>query len=260
VVDSITPEDFKRLYVDMRKPVLIKNVTAGWTAEHKWRTKSSLAAAYPETTQFRVGYGHDPMHGGLQMSLATYLSHTAENKSVVGDRPAYLTDNGLQEARFDVLSDKRASHPLEHTELPQVLDSLPEETQVIGMHFTAGGACTGTHIHYHSHAWCALIHGRKWWGVADSESPFEPPDELEAGFDYHPRDYMTHIKMDASSDWWEHRYPHFHECVQGPGDFIYIPDRYHHVVLNLWPSIGVAHEFVLPGQVARPQSKSSDEL
>ena len=59
---------------------------------------------------------------------------------------------------------------------------------------------------------------------------------------------------------WEQRYDGMLECVQGKGDFLYIPEGFHHVVLNVWPSVGVAHEFVLPSQQEILEKEREEEL
>ena len=40
------------------------------------------------------------------------------------------------------------------------------------------------------------------------------------------------------------RAPRFLECVQMPGDVVYVPKSWGHATLNLAPSVGVAVEFV----------------
>lgn len=244
--NTIDAATFKAKYVDKRIPVLIRNMTSDWPASTLWNDASQLAALYPDLKMW-VGYGHDPSDGGTQMSLKQFLDSSALNESIAGDRPPYLNDNGWNGVRYDTMNEQRGRHPLEDSKFPAILDALPEATRIIGMHFTAGGGCTGTHIHEHSHAWCALIGGLKWWGIADTHGSFEAPDELE-DFHYHARDYLNHLKMGSSTPWYEQRYDGMLECVQGKGDFLYIPEGFHHVVLNVWPSVGVAHEFVLPNQ------------
>jgi len=255
--NTIDPALFKELYVDTRTPVLIRNMTSDWPASSLWNTAASLSKEYPDT-ELWVGYGHDLKEGGVKMTISEFLTHTAANTSVAGERPGYVTDNGLDNARFEVADQERSRHPLEDSRFPHVLDSLPASTKVLGMHFTAGGACTGTHIHVHNHAWCALVGGLKWWGIADSGGEFEAPEELE-DFHYHARDYLNHLKMGSAEPWWEQRYDGMLECVQGAGDFLYVPAGYLHVVVNIWPSIGVAHEFGIPEEMeAREQAKVAD--
>lgn len=39
IVDTISPTDFKKNYLDKRKPVVIKNLTKDWPAREKWSTE-----------------------------------------------------------------------------------------------------------------------------------------------------------------------------------------------------------------------------
>eukprot|EP00656_Telonema_subtile_P016224 TRINITY_DN18558_c0_g1_i1.p1 TRINITY_DN18558_c0_g1~~TRINITY_DN18558_c0_g1_i1.p1 ORF type:complete len:366 (-),score=70.92 TRINITY_DN18558_c0_g1_i1:104-1201(-) len=245
VLDSISPSDFQAKYVHARKPVLIRNVSTAWAATARWRSARSLREAYPDI-KMGVGFaGIEPYYGGKHMSIDQFLQFAVENVSSVDGRPGYMTDNAFDYFRHHA-DENRAKHPVEDTEFPAFLKELPAE--LLGMHFTAGGACSGTHIHAHAHGVCGLVHGMKWWGVADTRSDvFSPPEELEA-FDYAPRDYLAHIKMGSGFEWWREQYPGLQECVQRAGDLVYIPESFDHVVLNIWPSVGVVHEFLTPDQ------------
>jgi hypothetical protein len=37
-VETISPEDFKKNYLDARKPLIIKGLTKDWPAREKWTT------------------------------------------------------------------------------------------------------------------------------------------------------------------------------------------------------------------------------
>ena len=45
------------------------------------------------------------------------------------------------------------------------------------------------------------------------------------------------------------------ECTQLPGDVMYIPEAYEHLVLNLWPSAAVNMEF----HVGKRPDEETDE-
>ena len=96
-------------------------------------------------------------------------------------------------------------------------------------HFYLGSAGSGAPMHYHSHAYNVLVYGRKRWVVL-------PPR--------HALFSKQHI-----ANWLETEYKALREdgaameCIQEPGDVLYIPEGWAHGVLNLDDSIGFSVEF-----------------
>ena len=96
-------------------------------------------------------------------------------------------------------------------------------------HFYLGSAGSGAPMHYHSHSYNVLVFGRKRWVIL-------PPR--------HALFSKQHI-----ANWLETEYKALRddgaamECIQEPGDVLYIPEGWAHGVLNLDDSIGFSTEF-----------------
>ncbi|KAK3755421.1 hypothetical protein QZH41_016621 [Actinostola sp. cb2023] len=90
--------------------------------------------------------------------------------------------------------------------------------------------------------WSALVQGHKRWGLYHPDV-FFPPGVVHNKYS---------IQNDQSSDpftWWAYTQPHLHadrqplECVQKPGEMLYIPSGWWWSYINLDDSIGLQEYF-----------------
>ena len=117
---------------------------------------------------------------------------------------------------------------LEHFEIPRVLNPNVTHISTTKTHFYVGPALSGDPPHFHRSSWNVLVYGQKRWFVY-------PPDDA-----FYSKQHVW--------KWWRESYrliakPKAWECVQNPGDMIFIPDMWGHAIVNLQESIGVASEF-----------------
>jgi len=101
-----------------------------------------------------------------------------------------------------------------------------------------GGRRTGAVLHQDpkaSGAWNCCLVGRKRWCLFPPEVP---PELLSPGQDSEQEAYLTK----TPAYWWLDTYPQLRakgeglgmvECVQGPGEMIYVPPGWWHAVLNV---------------------------
>jgi len=91
--------------------------------------------------------------------------------------------------------------------------------------------------------WSALVSGRKRWILF-------PPNAVPPGVDY---EYDSEGEDDCYSPdplrWFTDNYPRLQEkaqcveCIQGPGEIIFIPSGWWHMQLNLEDTVAVTHSF-----------------
>lgn len=244
---TLSREDFKRKYFDTKLPVMVRGAAAEWAALKEWSTLDRLTARYGDSPMW-VGQ-RPPMLSRLN-KLSEFIEYMRSPQALRDPRPSYLWDNAMSWA---VLNGTNKRHPVEDTEVPGFMLQLPVD--VLSMSFTMGGACTGSHMHKHNHAFCSLIAGLKYWLLVApkeySKNPkgsYEPPvDRSDDQQGYHPRDFIASMANRRGAQWWVNRTPGMLECTQRPGDVIYVPISYLHLIVNLWPSTAVNHEFQQPG-------------
>ena len=95
---------------------------------------------------------------------------------------------------------------------------------------SSGPAGSGSPPHYHMAAVNVLVYGRKRWTLL-------PPNDAVYGA-LPVREWHAAGGPEALRDQ-GHRVL---ECVQRPGDMLYVPDHWGHAVLNMEPSVGFATE------------------
>ena len=110
--------------------------------------------------------------------------------------------------------------------LPPSSSSLPVSLKQL----IIGPRGSGSPPHFHGHALNALVYGLKRWFLW-------PPSHAHFVF-RHVRDWYGGYSDGGARDG-----PVAVECVQRPGDVLYIPESWGHAVVNLQDSIGVAYEF-----------------
>lgn len=96
--------------------------------------------------------------------------------------------------------------------------------------FYLGTAGTGAPAHFHTHAYNVLVHGRKKWALMPPRAGLYSTQHIQVW-----RKSTEYKQMRAAGD--------LLECIQEPGDVLYVPTAWAHGVLNLDTSVGYAMEF-----------------
>ncbi|CAK0849712.1 unnamed protein product [Prorocentrum cordatum] len=93
-----------------------------------------------------------------------------------------------------------------------------------------GAAGSGVGFHRHAAAIQATLYGRKRWLLYPPDG--NPPGGMKG--DWPVYDWLTVVYPNLSAD----RAPL--ECIQEPGDVLYIPEGWYHAVLNLADSVALS--------------------
>mmetsp|Transcript_17070 Transcript_17070/g.59759 ORF Transcript_17070/g.59759 Transcript_17070/m.59759 type:complete len:422 (-) Transcript_17070:120-1385(-) len=108
------------------------------------------------------------------------------------------------------------------------------ETRIRGpaLTFSLGGPGQGVAFHIHGDSYNLQLHGRKRWAV------YAPGEMTRSGFS----------RLETFAEWLRKRRagsdfaPPSWECVQGPGETLYIPEGFYHGTVCVDDCVGIVHQ------------------
>jgi len=92
-------------------------------------------------------------------------------------------------------------------------------------------------FHDHEQAWTASLVGLKRWIIWDKDTLTKDPPPFQLGFDTENKQFFETIYTTSAHERWLGR--NGWECVQEPGELLYIPGRMQHLVLNIGETVAV---------------------
>ncbi|KDO34021.1 hypothetical protein SPRG_01295 [Saprolegnia parasitica CBS 223.65] len=237
-MDAIAPSAFSERYG--RRPVMLTDGCTDWpalpsTGERKpaaW-TLETLVYRFGDVA-CRVTHNLD-VDVDVRITLADYEAYVAGQHD---ETPLYIFDPLFGE-KMPSLLDDYALPPMFRDDLLDVLGTDRPEFRWL----VAGPARSGAPWHLDpvkTSAWNALLVGRKRWAMY-------PPDHPPPGVELLNNEAAVHM---TSLEWYLNVYPTLapedrpYEVVQEPGETIYVPSGWWHLVLNLDFSVAVTQNFV----------------
>jgi tetratricopeptide (TPR) repeat protein len=220
----LSPEEFITEYARKNRPVLLTGLLEDWPAWQAWTRAAFLQRHGDTPVQVRRSSDvtDDNYQQGRQrprMALRDYLDQVM-GKAASGDRdPLYLFGlNPFEGLERDYHSPPQFLGPTFG------FDEGQRQEKAL---FYIGPAYSGVSFHQHTAAWNALLFGYKRWFLL-------PPFHF-----YGP----TTIAMDAWARSWRERFGSgLYECVQQPGEVLFVPQYWYHAVLNVSDCVGIAVE------------------
>lgn len=221
------------------QPCLIRNLLRHWPAMKSWTSSSAIRSIVPKDYGCKVGSDDDGYAVRLRYKHFHRYAHDPDH-GLKDDSPLYIFDSNMLEK-----TGMSREYIVPHLFSEDLLKHAGEERRPPYRWLCIGGARSGTGIHVDplgTSAWNALITGHKRWALF-------PPGSV-------PKSVLKPTGVNSAVRWfdvvwpetqqaaWEARgYPKPIDIWQGPGETVFVPSGWWHVVLNLDFTVALTHNF-----------------
>ena len=216
-------------YLALQRPVLVRNATNSHILKKVYQTwqRNKFEQEFGKLSFTEVEIPYAESFGYSSSKETTIKAFMAKLKKYHFEAKEQGDINYIHNPTYIFETVNPQSPLLANFNPPDILN--PDLTHISTMktQFYLGPPLSGAPVHFHRNAWNVLIYGEKRWFVY-------PPDRA-----FYSKQHVW--------EWWRETYknrPDALECVQHPGDMVFIPDMWGHGVINLRESVGVASEFV----------------
>eukprot|EP00411_Alexandrium_monilatum_P020745 CAMPEP_0175221588 /NCGR_PEP_ID=MMETSP0093-20121207/20383_1 /TAXON_ID=311494 /ORGANISM="Alexandrium monilatum, Strain CCMP3105" /LENGTH=445 /DNA_ID=CAMNT_0016515143 /DNA_START=44 /DNA_END=1378 /DNA_ORIENTATION=+ len=251
-VAEVSAEEFSRRFSRTRQPAMLLGAANDWRATQRWSSREELLDHYGDV-RFKVTEIVPPYACGkplkVELPLRLYVQHAEE---VGADFPFYVFERDLEGPRLPLLEDFTTPAYFRDD-----LYDLTEYTRAffpLYRYYVIGVERTGSNLHVDpscTSAWNTLLCGLKRWVL------FPPGDSEE----YRSRIGASCRTMGGDAQppayWWLDTLPALREsgaaeelgmleCVQRPGETIFVPFGWWHAVLNIGFTAAVTQNLLAP--------------
>jgi histone arginine demethylase JMJD6 len=231
--------EFIEQYQVPNKPVMITGAIQAWKSEKFW----DWDEFYKRFKKVKFRIGEDDEENDIRIKLKNYYEYMLKNKD---DSPLYLFEKDI--------ADKKIYKPiLNGYSVPKyfkddLFDLMKNSRRPPHQWFLIGPKRSGTSIHIdplNTSAWNTSIHGYKLWILFPNEIPkwiangkqFVRPSEETEAIDYFSKQ-LPRIKQSEGKTNLK-----YIECIQRPGETIFVPGGWWHAVLNLTHTMAVTQNY-----------------
>jgi len=229
--ESLSIQEFIKKYEEPSIPVIFKGIQKDWAASEKWKSEK-LADKYGDIL-FKISHQG---HKRIPMKFRDYVEYMKVQND---EEPLYVFDEAFGEKAPEMLSDYSIPKYF-----PEDLFEVSGKERPHFRWIVIGPPRSGAPWHIDpagTSAWNSLLTGRKRWLMyPPSFTPIGVGiDDVEEKFYGSPPSLLWLLEV----------YPYLPpdqrpiECIQEPGETIFVPGGWWHMVLNLEESIAVTQNF-----------------
>ncbi|CAG8523957.1 2265_t:CDS:2 [Cetraspora pellucida] len=250
---QVSREEFIKKYEAPGLPVVITGCTKGWAAEIKWN-KEELLRNYARH-KFKIG--EDDKGNPVRMTFKYYMYYL-ETEGLKDDSPLYIFDSsfGRRGKPKKASSERKNLNPkykeclLKDYKVPTYFDDdlfrfTGENRRPPYRWFVLGGERSGTGIHVDplgTSAWNTLLVGHKRWCLFPPSTPrrlIDPKQKDHEAVTWFSCVLSKLLEVhEGKSKSLAEEYGMV-EVLQGPGETMFVPGGWHHVILQL-PSLRIS--------------------
>jgi histone arginine demethylase JMJD6 len=226
-------EFYKRFQL-INQPAIFRGGAADWPARTKWTPDYLTATIGKETVEAsKIPYGNLDGVQTQHLSMADFLSQMLNSgpTNVSGAPPPYVFDREIMKLAASI---KSFTGDLK---LPRTF----KDCEVQSLQLIIGPEGSGSPAHFHTAAFNALLFGRKRWLIYPPSIAF-----------WSKKPALPWL-MDGDAHGVPDEQPL--ECVQQPGDVVYVPAAWGHAVINLEDTVAAAMEIDEMGATAQEMSE-----
>lgn len=232
---TLSVEEFRSRWEEPGVPLLIEGAASGWPAAREW-TREELLRRHGDTV-FEAREA--------DMRLADFFAYSDAQRD---DAPLYVFDKRFGE-RAPALLDGYEVPPYFREDL-LALGAGPARRPDFRW-LLIGPARSGSTMHKdpnHTSAWNACVRGAKKW-------IFFPPDARPPGVHADEDEEQVTVPLSVA-EWFSEFYDDAQrlrpiECVQRPGDVVFVPAQWWHSVYNLEDSVAVTQNYASRSSLPR---------
>ncbi|WIA16759.1 hypothetical protein OEZ85_013410 [Tetradesmus obliquus] len=217
---GLTPEQFRAQYEAANRPVVLTDAMDDWPALTKW-SRQYLTAALA---------GRPVIVGNMPWRFSAYMAY-CDSGAAQDEMPLYLFDKAFAAASPQLAGDYRV--PAVFSE--DLFEVLGEEGRPDYRWLIVGPARSGSSFHVDPNAtcaWNACVSGRKKWIMFPPGTPppgvYPSPDGADVAAPISLFEWLLNFYEEARES--KH---HPLETISGPGELLYVPRGWWHMVLNL---------------------------
>ena len=262
---------------DPTVPLLLQNAMINWDAFTTWRTRSEFLHRYGQVkvgvgVGFRISTrpnrdglvyswindGANIREKGAALQLRTHFEKQARAGVApslsINDLAAYIRNRSLpyDTYSFTPVDDTVLNNVSELHQLWSMINGVRGNDNM-GVLFGLGGKDSGVMFHTHKSAVSAVFAGHKRWLIYDEQ--LHGPDraflkkQLQRAKRRNPSFLLNSMKawivnvlpMPEVQEWWHHA---GWDCVQGPGDLLFVPEGLHHGTINLDETLSLSAQAI----------------
>mmetsp|Transcript_9213 Transcript_9213/g.19905 ORF Transcript_9213/g.19905 Transcript_9213/m.19905 type:complete len:423 (+) Transcript_9213:136-1404(+) len=265
-LEYLTVEEWEAgKYWEKDKPVLVKNVTAGWKALNNWK-KQEMLLRYPDAEatmgEARLVGETGPDEAGKNLQPTTVkefiTKHMYNPLKYFFDRKISIPKGMLEDCHpFPMptrayLENPNASEKYAPSKKKKVRSTPDRELWRDHLAISIGSDLQGLTFHHHREAWNVVLFGSKRWILWD-HARWNGHNEMQWRL---TRDWANDAHV-TGAEWIRRLYPEpdrereirefGHDCIQRKGDMMFVPHRWMHMVVNIGDTVSVISEVGLGG-------------